>query len=67
MNITKYPTGWDAYRVQALIEHYDAMSDDELAAEDDAAATPPDGQTVITVPTSLLPEIRKLIASQTSA
>lgn len=63
MSEPKFPTGWDAARVQRLIDHYEGMSDDELAAEDDAAAEPRPGQTVITVPDALLPAIRQLLAS----
>jgi hypothetical protein len=67
MSESKYPAGWDAARVQRLIDHYEGMSDDKLAAEDDAAVEPHSGQTVITVPDSLLPAIRQLLANQTSA
>ncbi len=62
MSESKYPAGWDAARVRRLIDHYETMSDDELAAEDDAAAEPQHGQTVITVPDALLPAIRQLLA-----
>lgn len=63
MTESKYPTGWDAERVQRLLDHYENMSDDELAAEDDAAAEDRPGQTVVTVPSELLPAIRQLLAS----
>lgn len=33
----KFPPGWDEARVQRLIAHYDAMNDDEMIAEDEAA------------------------------
>jgi len=66
MTESKYPAGWDAARVQRLIDHYEGMSDDELAAEDDAAGECP-GQTTITVPSELLPAIRQLLASHKSA
>lgn len=63
----KYPSGWNADRVQRLIDHYESMSDDELAAEDDAAAEDRPGQTVVTVPSELLPAIRQLLARHKSA
>lgn len=63
----KFPPGWDAARAQNLIAQYDALSEDELAAEDDAAAEEHDGQAVITVPDALLPAIRQLLAAQKSA
>ena len=63
MSGPEYPAGWDAARVRRLIDHYEGMSDDELAAEDDAAVEPSPGQTVVTVPDTLLPAIRQLLAS----
>lgn len=59
MTDQKFPPGWDAERTKRLIEQYDQMSEDELAAEDDAAAEEHDGQTVIAVPEALLPAIRQ--------
>jgi hypothetical protein len=63
----KFPPGWGAERAKRLIAHYDAATEDELAAEDDAAAEEHDGQAVITVPDALLPAIRQLLAAQKSA
>ena len=63
----KFPPGWDDDRAKNLIEQYDALSEDELAAEDDAAAGERDGQAVISVPDALLPAIRQLLAAQKSA
>jgi hypothetical protein len=57
----KFPPGWDAERAKRLIAHYDAATEDELAAEEH------DGQAVITVPDALLPAIRQLLAAQKSA
>jgi hypothetical protein len=62
----KFPPGWDADRAKRLIAQYDAISEDDQAAEDDAAEAH-DGQSVITVPDALLPAIRQLLASQKSA
>ena len=59
----KSPPGWDAERTKRLIEHYDQMSEDELADEDDAASEEHDGQTVIAVPYALLPAIRQLLTT----
>jgi len=63
MTESKYPAGWDAERVQRLLDHYESMSDDELTAEDDAAGEDRPGHTVVTVPSELLPAIRQLLAS----
>jgi len=63
MSEPNFPAGWDAARVQRLIDHHESLSDDELAAEDDAAADERPGQTVVTVPDDLLPAIRQLLAA----
>jgi hypothetical protein len=63
MSEQKFPPGWDDERTKRLIEQYDQLSEDELAAEDDAAAEKHDGQTVIAVPDALLPAIRQLLAT----
>ncbi len=57
----KYPTGWDASRIRAVIEHFDSQDDDERADEIEAAWEA-EGMTLISVRTDLVPEIRALIA-----
>jgi hypothetical protein len=37
MNEPRFPAGWNAERVKRLIDHYEAMSEDELASEDEKA------------------------------
>ena len=54
--------GWDEARVRALIAHYDNLSDEELAAEDEAAYDD-ENMTTVVVPTELMPEIRRLLAA----
>ena len=66
MSDQKYPKGWDEQRVQGLLAELDARSDEEWIAADEAAASDDNTQTVITVPTTLLPEIRRLLASHKS-
>ena len=63
MRESKLPTGWDAARVQKLIDHYENLSEDEQVAEDEVAATTNADQAVVTVPTALLPEIRRLLGA----
>jgi hypothetical protein len=67
MKKQQFPNGWDEKRVKELIAELDARTDEEWIAADEAAASEADEQTVITVPTALLPEIRRLLASHRSA
>ena len=59
----EFPPGWDLAKIKGVIAHYDDSSDDALAAEDDCAAEAQADETVIRVPTALLPAIRQLIAT----
>ena len=63
MSEPRFPAGWDADRVDRLIDHYEGMSENELVAEDEAAAELPPGQTIVTVPEELMPAIRQLLAA----
>jgi hypothetical protein len=63
MIVQQLPKGYDESRVRKLIAHYDSLSEDEQVAEDEAAVAEQRGQTVITVPDTLLPMIRQLIAN----
>lgn len=65
MSVQKFPPGWDEARVKRLITHYDEMGEDELLAED-AASLEAEGQTLMMVPTDLVPSIRELIARHAS-
>ena len=62
MSEQRFPPGWDADRVKRLIAHYDSLTEEEQVAEDEAAVSEVHGQTVITVPESLLPAIRQMLA-----
>lgn len=62
MNGSNFPAGWDEQRVKRLIQHYETLTDDEQVAEDEAALSENPEQTVVTVPTGLLPVIRQLLA-----
>ncbi len=67
MKKQQFPKGWNEQRVKELIAELDARTAEEWVAADEAAAADADDQTVITVPTALLPEIRRLLASHKSA
>ncbi|HYV36967.1 MAG TPA: hypothetical protein VE988_14770 [Gemmataceae bacterium] len=56
----QYPVGWDEERVRKLAEHYDNQTEAEQVAEIEAALTE-ENQTVMVVPTELVPQIVKLI------
>ena len=58
MSLPKFPTGWDANRVKRLIDHYEELSEDEMTAEDEAAAENQLDQAVATVPNEIRPTIR---------
>lgn len=63
MSPSTYPPGWDEERVRRVLEHYEAQSDEEAVAEDEAAyeATT---HTAMDVPVELVPVIRELIAKR---
>jgi predicted ATP-dependent serine protease len=63
MNPQRFPKGWDEQRVRQLIAELDSRTDEEWIAADEAAAADGGGQAVITVPSTLLPEIRRLLAA----
>jgi hypothetical protein len=63
MTQSKFPVGWDEARVRRVLEHYEAQSDAEAVAEDEAAyeATT---HTMMEVPVELVPAVRELIAKR---
>jgi hypothetical protein len=61
MKQSKYPPGWNEARVRRVLAHYEEQAEEEAVAEDEAAYEAP-RQTVMGVPTALVPAIRELIA-----
>ena len=61
MRKSQFPPGWDEARVRRVLEHYEAQSDEEAVAEDEASfeATT---HTAMDVPVDLVPAVRELIA-----
>ena len=57
----KFPPGWDEERVQRVLKHYESQSEAEAVAEDEAAYESL-VETMMSVPTELVPEVRELIA-----
>jgi len=60
-----FPAGWDERRVRRVIEHYERQTDDEAAAEDDAAFEAPT-HTAMEIPVDLVPAVRELLAKHRS-
>jgi hypothetical protein len=61
MRNNRLPPGWDEERVRKVLAHDEEQTEAEALAEDEAAFEDPT-QTVMEVPTALLPAIRELIA-----
>ncbi len=66
MTESKFPPGWDEDRVKRVLAHYEEQTEEEAVAEDEAAYEASD-QTIMEVPTDLVPTIRDLIAKRKSA
>jgi hypothetical protein len=61
MKSNEFPPGWDEQRIREVLDFYESQSDDEAAAEYEAALASPQ-QTLMEVPTELVPVFRQLIA-----
>lgn len=61
MKKSEFPPGWDAERVKRVLDHYESQSKEEAVAEDEVTFEALD-QTVMEVPTELVPTIREIIA-----
>ena len=60
MSQNKFPEGWDEGGVQRVLAHYQAQTEDEALAEDEAGME--SSETVMNVPRGLVPKVRELIA-----
>jgi hypothetical protein len=61
MNRQEFTPGWDEERIRKVLEHYEAQTEKEAVAEDEAAFDDPN-QTVMEIPNALVPTVRELIA-----
>ena len=61
MKQSQFPPGWDDKQVQKVIAHYEAQTEEEAVAEDEAAFED-QTQTVMEIPTELVQMVRELIA-----
>ena len=64
MKANKFPPGWDEERVRRVLEHYEAQSEEEVVAEDEAAYEY-SSQKFTEIPNVLVPKVRELIAKHT--
>ena len=64
--VSKFPRGWNQKRVQAVIDYYDKLTEDEELAEYEAGMEI-NGQSMIMVPRKLIPEIEALIARRSNS
>jgi hypothetical protein len=62
---SKFPRGWNQKRVQAVIDYYGRQTEDEELAEYEAGMAI-NSQSMMLVPTELIPEIEKFIADRKS-
>ncbi len=62
----KFPPGWNKHRIQKVIKHYDSQSEVDALSEDEAAYEH-NGQTIMEVPSELVPKVRDLIAKNASS
>ncbi len=66
MKKQRLPQGWTEKQIRELAAYHDRQTETEQAAEIEAALKQ-EGQTVMVVPTDLVPKIRKLISQQRPA
>ena len=57
----RYRPGWDEERTRDVLEHYEGQTDDELAAEIEAAFGDR-SQTVMVIPNEIVPAVRALLS-----
>jgi hypothetical protein len=65
MRKQKFPPGWDEKRVKELIAHYENQTEDEEAADIEAALEE-ENITMMAIPAELVPEVRALLARKQS-
>jgi hypothetical protein len=62
----KFPPGWDEKSVKEVIAHYENQTEDEEAAEIEAALKA-ENITLMDIPTEMVPKVRALLARKRSA
>ena len=59
--VNRFPDGWDEDRFRRLLEHYESQTEDEAVAENEAALED-SSQTLMAIPNTLVPSVRRLLA-----
>ena len=60
MTRNQYPAGWNRRRVKRVLDHYELQTGEQAVAEDESAFDV-EGQTIMAVPSELVPTVRDLI------
>jgi hypothetical protein len=66
MKQSKFPPGWDEERVKRVLAHYESQTEEEAVVEDESSFEALE-QTVMEIPTELVPKVRELIAKHRAA
>jgi hypothetical protein len=61
MKQSNFPPGWNDERVRRVLAHYEEQTEAEAVAEDETAFEDR-AQTIMEIPTELVPAVRDLIA-----
>jgi len=62
MSQNNFPDGWDESKMERVLAHYAAQSEDAAVAEDEAGMQ--SSETVMNVPHDLVSKVREMIAKE---
>lgn len=63
MKQSTFPPAWNTARIKRVLKHYESQTEEESVTEDEATFEQP-GQTVMEIPSDLVPAVRRLIAKR---
>jgi hypothetical protein len=66
MRHNAFPPGWDKEGVAKVLKHYESQTEEDAVVEDESAFEM-EGQTMMEVPTELVPAVRELLALHKAA
>jgi hypothetical protein len=67
MSNQQLPPGWDEQRVKELLAELENRTEEDWVVADEAAMTESEDHVVVTMPTALLPEVWRLLATHKPA